>query len=132
MLGLGCREDKAAWTGRIEIVDGGTNVHNPNGPKFENRTLDLAEDLSIGEDKGRPESIFSRIGGLAVDEPGNIYAVDSREAVVRVFDEEGGYVRTIGRRGQGPGETQYPVFVQVTAQGELAQVRQPSRPFSFF
>ena len=30
------------------------------------------------------------------------------------------YVRTIGRKGQGPGETQYPVFVQATAQGELA------------
>jgi hypothetical protein len=120
MLGIACREEKAAWTGKIEIVNGVTNVSNPVRPKFENRTLVLDEELSIGEDKGRPEYIFSGIGGLAVDEQGNIYAIDSREAVVRVFDQQGRYVRTIGRRGQGPGETQYPVFVQITTQGELA------------
>jgi hypothetical protein len=120
MLGIGCQKEKATWTGKIEIVNGITNVSNPFKPKFENRALFLDEELSIGEDKGRPEYIFSGIGGLAVDEQGNIYAIDSREAVVRVFNQQGMYVRTIGRKGQGPGETQYPVFVQATAQGELA------------
>jgi hypothetical protein len=120
MLGIGCQKEKATWTGKIEIVNGITNVSNPFKPKFENRALFLDEELSIGEDKGRPEYIFSGIGGLAVDEQGNIYAIDSREAVVRVFDHQGMYVRTIGRKGQGPGETQYPVFVQATPQGELA------------
>ena len=120
MLGPGCREKEAAWSGKIEIVNGVTNVYNPVRPKLEDRSLVIDEDLSIGEDKGRPEYVFSGIGGLAVDEQGNIYAIDSREAVVRVFDQQGTYARTIGRKGQGPGETQYPVFVQVTAQGELA------------
>jgi 6-bladed beta-propeller len=120
MIGMGCQEEKAAWMGKIEIVNGVANVSNPALPKFGDCRIVLDEDLSIGEDKGRTESIFSRIGGLAVDDRGNIYAIDSREAVVRVFDREGVFIRTIGRRGQGPGETQYPVFVQVTAQGELA------------
>ena len=120
MLGIGCQKEKATWTGKIEIVNEITNVLNPIKPKFENRALFLDEELSIGEDKERPEYIFSGIGGLAVDEQGNIYAIDSREAVVRVFDHQGMYVRTIGRKGQGPGETQYPVFVQATPQGELA------------
>lgn len=120
MLGIGCQKKKATWTGKIEIVNGITNVSNPFKPKFEYRALFLDEELSIGEDKGRPEYIFSGIGGLAVDEQGNIYAIDSREAVVRVFDHQGMYVRTIGRKGQGPGETQYPVFVQATPQEELA------------
>lgn len=120
MLSIGCQNEKATWTGKIEIVNGVTNVSNPFKPKFENRVLILDEELSIGEDKGPPEYIFSGIGGLAVDEQGNIYAIDSREAVVRVFNQQGMYVRTIGRKGQGPGETQYPVFVQATTQGELA------------
>jgi len=120
MLGIGCQKERATWTGKIEIVDGITNVSNPAKPKFENRVLILDEELSIGEDEGRPEHLFSEIGGLAVDEQGNLYAIDSREAVVKVFNEQGTYVRTIGRKGQGPGETQYPIFAQVTAQGELA------------
>ncbi len=120
MLGTGCREEKAAWSGKIETVNGVTNVHNPVRPRLADRSLVMDEDLSIGEDKGRPEYTFSGVGGLAVDEQGNIYAIDSREAVVRVFDRQGTYARTIGRKGQGPGETQYPVFVQVTAQRELA------------
>lgn len=120
ILGMSCREEKVSWPGRIENIDGVTIVHNPAKPKYEDRLLAMEADLSIGQDSGKPEYLFSQIGDLAVDGRGNIYAIDSREAAVRVFDRDGGYVRTIGRQGQGPGETQYPVFIQITAQGELA------------
>ena len=36
----------------------------------------MEEDLSIGPDNGKPEYLFSQIGGLAVDDEGNIYAID--------------------------------------------------------
>jgi len=120
IIATGCRGERAAWTGRIEIVDGVTVVHNPSRPRIEDRVLILEEDLSIGQEGGRPEYLFSGIGGLTVDAEGNIYAIDASEAAVRVFDKKGGYLRTIGRKGQGPGETQYPIFIQITAQGELA------------
>lgn len=120
VIAADCRQREAGWAGRIENVDGVTIVHNPGKPRIENRILALDEDLSIGQDGEKPEYVFSRIGGLAVDGQGNIYAVDTREATVRVFDRDGRYIRTIGRKGQGPGETQYPIFIQTTAQGELA------------
>jgi hypothetical protein len=115
-----CRPREPGWAGRIENVDGVTVVHNPVRPKTEDRVLVLEEELSIGQEGGGPEYLFSGIGGLAVDTAGAIYAIDTREAAVRVFDKNGVYLRTIGRKGQGPGETQYPVFVQVVAPGELA------------
>jgi hypothetical protein len=115
-----CRPREPGWAGRIENVDGVTVVHNPSRPRTEDRVLVLEEDLSIGQEGGGPEYLFSGIGGLAVDTAGDIYAIDTREAAVRVFDKNGMYLRTIGRKGQGPGETQYPVFVQITAEGELA------------
>ena len=120
LIAADCRQEKPGWKGRIETVDGITVVHNPLQPRFEDRRLSLEEDLSIGQDHGRPEYLFSQIGDLAVDEEGNIYAIESREAAVRVFDKKGEYLRTIGHKGQGPGETQYPVFVQITGQDELA------------
>jgi hypothetical protein len=101
-LGIGCHNQKAAWTGKIETADGVTTVSNPAKPKFENRILVLDEDLSIGEDKGRPESVFSGVGGLAVDEQGRVYAIDSREAVVRVFDQEANISGRSGGAGKGP------------------------------
>ena len=39
MLGIGCQKEKATWTGKIEVVNGITNVSNPFKPKFENRAL---------------------------------------------------------------------------------------------
>jgi len=120
LIAANCGDHKAAWAGRIENVDGVTIVHNPARPTVEDRILVLEEDLSIGQEGGGPEYLFSRVGGLAVDTKGNIYAIESREAAVRVFDKKGGYLRTIGHKGQGPGETQYPVFVQITGQDELA------------
>jgi len=120
LIAADCRPRESAWGGRIENVDGVTVVHNPDKPKMEDRVLGFEETLSIGHDGGDPEYLFSRIGDLAVDGKDNIYAIDSGEAAVRVFDERGRYIRTIGRRGQGPGETQYPVFIQITARGELA------------
>jgi hypothetical protein len=120
LIAADCRQEKPGWKGRIETVDGITVVHNPLQPRFEDRRLSLEEDLSIGADNGKPEYLFSQIGDLAVDEEGNIYAIESREAAVRVFDKKGGYLRTIGHKGQGPGETQYPVFVQINRQDELA------------
>jgi len=120
LIAANCGDHKTAWAGKIENVDGVTIVHNPARPMIEDRILVLEEDLSIGQEGGGPEYLFSRVGGLAVDTEGNIYAIESREAAVRVFDKKGGYLRTIGRKGQGPGETQYPVFVQITAEDELA------------
>jgi len=39
--------------------------------------------------------------------------------MVRVFTENGTHLRDIGRRGQGPGEFEYPVEIQITSDNEL-------------
>jgi len=115
-----CWGDQANELQGLERVIPVTKVHNPAKPRFKDRAIVLDEELSIGKERGGSEYTFSKIEDLAVDEHGNIYAIDSDEAAVRVFNQEGRYVRTIGHRGQGPGEMQEPVFVKVTAQGELA------------
>ncbi|MBI4546128.1 MAG: 6-bladed beta-propeller, partial [Gemmatimonadetes bacterium] len=43
---------------------------------------------------------------LEVDAAGRIYVLDRQEQEIRVFDARGAYVRTIGRKGRGPGEFQ--------------------------
>jgi len=120
MVLVSCRK-KETWEGSIETRDGVSNVKNPKEPMFEEYegVFKLREDLSIGVKEGSPEYVFSQIQDLDVDTEGNIYVLDQREARVIVFDAQGIYLRTIGRRGQGPGEIQLPVFVQITTQSEL-------------
>lgn len=43
-------------------------------------------------------------GAIGVDGAGRVYVVDSKPAVIKVYDSAGGFVRTIGREGAGPGE----------------------------
>jgi hypothetical protein len=51
---------------------------------------------------------FGDVRGIAVDDWGRLYAVDGQDAVIRVFDSLGHFVRSLGRRGQGPGEFDTP------------------------
>lgn len=41
---------------------------------------------------------------LALDDWGRVYVVDQKPMVIKVYDAEGEFVRTIGREGEGPGE----------------------------
>ena len=66
----------------------------------------LEEELSIGEAEGEEEYMFSRINDIDVDDEGNVYVAEGAFAHIRVFDENGEYLRVMGRKGQGPGEMQ--------------------------
>ncbi|MXW56777.1 MAG: hypothetical protein F4Z59_09040 [Gemmatimonadales bacterium] len=68
----------------------------------------LVPELSIGEVEGPDEYLFGRIGSIAVDDDRNVYVFDQQAREVRMFGPEGGYVRTLGGPGQGPGELQQP------------------------
>ena len=65
----------------------------------------LHEQLIIGDDEEAPsEYLFSYPEIVRTDSQGNIYVKDARSADVRVFDANGRYVTTVGKRGEGPGE----------------------------
>jgi len=120
MIFTACQQDRSGWKGTIQVVDGVQTVKNPQEPIYSGEVLELEEDLSIGASKGGDEYIFSRIGNLDVDSNGNIYAIDTSSAHIRVFDSNGQFLRTVGSKGQGPGEMQMPLFVQITSQDEIA------------
>jgi hypothetical protein len=115
-----CQKKASGWNGTIERRGELTVVKNPRSPVYGPEVFRLEKDLSIGKAEGEKEYVFSQIGGIAVDAEGRIYIIDRADADVRVFDANGIYSRTIGGKGQGPGETQMPVFIQVTSRNELA------------
>jgi len=92
----------------------------------------LEEELSIGEEGKGEEYFFSEARDIAVDEEGKIYVLDTHEAHIKIFDTTGKYVRTIGNKGQGPGEMSSPSSIQITPGDEIAINDWPARKIHFF
>ena len=64
----------------------------------------FSPDLSIGSlDSGGPDQ-FTRIAFVWADDMDRIWVGDALSYEVRVFDDEGRHVRSIGRHGAGPRE----------------------------
>jgi hypothetical protein len=113
------------------VVDGVTVVKNPKEPLYIGDVLKLEEDLSIGEKEGREEYMFTRIL-IDIDDDENIYVLDGETANIRIFDTHGKFIKTISRRGQGPGELQNPRRIQITPQDEIMVYDSGNRRLSFF
>jgi len=114
----GCKGEQA-WKGSVETVDGVQVVRNPKTPMYPQGALELQEELTIGVAEGAEEYTFVSLRGIAVDDQGVIFALDQRKPRVDVFSGDGSHIRSIGRRGQGPGEFQTPFFIALAPAGEL-------------
>jgi hypothetical protein len=95
-----CQKQEAGWQGTIEEVDGVIVVKNLKAPMLGEDVFSLEEELSIGEAEEREEYIFSEIRDIAVDEESRIYVLDSKESHIRVFNTNGEYIKTIGKKGK--------------------------------
>jgi hypothetical protein len=118
ILAWGCKA-RTAWKGSIETVDGIQVVRNPKAPMYPQGALELQEELTIGTAEGAEEYMFVRLRGLAVNDQGEVYSLDQRKPRVDVFNSDGRHIRSIGRKGQGPGEFQTPFFIALAPTGEL-------------
>jgi len=123
---------QAKWKGTIVREGDVTVVKNPKEPLYKTPVLELKEDLSIGGPEAQGDSALDQVRQFLVDDAGTIYVLDQQAAQVKVFDASGKYLRTIGRKGQGPGELEYPMTMSLNERtGELA-VHLQSRGIVFF
>lgn len=65
------------------------------------------------------EGKFNQPSDVAVAEDGTIYVVDGVNGRVQVFDRDGGYKFTIGRKGSGPGEFAFPLGIDLDQSGRV-------------
>lgn len=131
MMLASCQKQKAGWKGTIEEEDGVTVVKNPIEPIYSENIFSLEEELCIGEAEGRDEYMFSQIIDVGVDEEENVYILDFKESHIRVFNRSGEYIRTIGRKGQGPGEIQRAINIYITPANEILINDRGARYFHF-
>lgn len=105
---LACTADSEPtldWDGAVRDSAGVQIIENfgaplwPDGPGWK-----FTEDLRIGALDGPPEYQFGNIAALQVLSDGRIVVVDAMSYNVRFFAPDGSHIRTVLRKGQGPGE----------------------------
>lgn len=110
-------------------------VSNPRQPVPKNglkKRMVFTEDLSIGQKEGDENYMFGDIISLNTDDSGNFYVSDESNLRVLKYDEDGQYLLTIGRKGQGPGEFQSLPMVRFDKDNNLYVGDVTSRRISFF
>ena len=116
-----CAKEK--WEGKIYKEQGVTIVEN-NGAGLwgegASEKVQFIEDLSIGEYEGEDHLMFVRYLSIAVDSELNLYILDRGNHRLLKFDREGNFLWQTGRKGQGPGEFQYPGDIALTPSKEVA------------
>src|SRR5688572_30610366 len=67
--------------------------------------------LQIGEVEGEPEyQLFKAVSSLRLDD-GRLVVLNASSNQVRIYDQQGKFIRAIGRKGAGPSEFSIPVRV---------------------
>jgi hypothetical protein len=122
------------WEGRVDSLPSGTIVVvNPARGVWDSATAWRAvEDLRIGSVEGDEAAAFGRIAALAVDPAGRISVLDQQAQEVRVFGSDGTHIRTIGRKGGGPGEFAGADALWADETGRLWVSDRTARRFSVF
>jgi hypothetical protein len=113
----------------VEVVDGVEHVHNTDTPLHPNQTVAFEEDLSIG---GEKYDMLFRPQKFIVDRNENIYIADYQDQSIKVFNPEGEYRQTIGRKGEGPGEFSSIGFLTFLPSGRLMVMDLEARRISLF
>lgn len=113
------KAEEPAYPVVTETIDGIEVLTNPDYPRDGQVTYSLIEEVSIGEEVGAEEYLLNRPYDLKIDDQGNFYIYDWMDCHILVYDDNGKYVRTIGRKGQGPGEFLSPAFFDFSQDGRL-------------
>jgi hypothetical protein len=94
------------WKGNISFSGNIKIINNPSVPLYGEVLLQLKEELAIGNENDE-NSAFYKGTSLAIDKDENIYIFDFGNCKLQIYDKSGHYVRTVGRKGQGPGEFEF-------------------------
>lgn len=116
------RGDAAArWEGTVDtLANGAVLVKNTEtGVWREGEAWTLAEEARIGSVDSEGPDLFGQVTALEADPLGRIYVLDGQAQEVRVFNPDGTHLRTIGRKGGGPGEFKQAIGMLWAPDGRL-------------
>lgn len=109
----------AKWERSEETIAGVPTVHNPSSPAAGELSVSLKPLFTLGGDSTDPNQLFGLVQQILVDGEHNTYLLDQQIYEIKVFDAKGEYLRTLGHKGEGPGEFTNPNALFFLPQGRI-------------
>jgi hypothetical protein len=101
---ISCSSDRESrHSFRVEEIAGVLTAVNTGAPKFPGELFKYEKVLELEEGQA-DEALFYQPSEFLADEAGRFYLNDIGLSKILVFDRDGRYMNSIGRKGQGPGE----------------------------
>ena len=113
------KSPEAAYSVITEVINDIQVVINPNYPRDGIVQDIFEEELSIGLEEGPEEYMLNRPFDVKVADDGTICVLDWGDVNIKVYDKEGTYLRTIGQKGQGPGDFGFLLFFALSSDGRI-------------
>jgi hypothetical protein len=116
----------AAWLGLIAAGCGQADLDEPHAPLPAGTPVAVSTtpELAAGEDPSDPSHTFHGVAGPFLLPDGGLLVVPlPGERVIRVFDDAGELVQTLGGQGEGPGE--FVALAQAWADGASVEAFDP-------
>lgn len=105
---------------KIETVNGVRVIHNEKGGQWgTNLEVKLELVRTIGGLDAEENLSFNNPSDIVQDSTGNLYILDFGNKRIQMLDPEGKFIRSIGRKGQGPGEFQSPYSMDIDSDNSL-------------
>jgi hypothetical protein len=104
---------------KVETIEGVTYIHNPETPLHPDKTVSFEQELAIGKFDESKEIPLYKPGRYMVDTTGKIYISDDSDMAIKVFDQNGTFLKSIGRKGGGPGEFENIGYMAMLPNGNI-------------
>lgn len=96
-------------------------------------SFELKEILRIGEEQSDSvQYMFSGIKNILPLPNGNILVADASDAAIRVFRNDGNFIKKIGQRGRGPGDFHDVTHITIGINNEVLVLDKHQNRISFF
>jgi hypothetical protein len=127
LASAGCGDRGAApgWSVVIDTLPNGAPLVRNLPPDPIQARWVIEPELLVGTLDGEGPEQFGQVKGVAPLPDGGLVVLDAQAQELRIFESDGRHVRTLGRRGEGPGELSGANGILVGPDG-LIRVHDPS------
>ncbi len=87
---------------------------------------------SVSGESTKEKIIFNLLGKLCSDSEKNLFVLDINEHHILKFDDKFNLIKVIGKRGQGPGELNFPSCISTTINDNILVYDSGNRRLSLF
>ena len=133
LMFFGCKKTpEQKYQATSEVIEGVRVVSNPNFPRDGIIQDLLEEELSIGLAEGPEEYMLNRPFDVQAADDGTIFVLDWGDICIKVYDKDGQFIRTIGQKGQGPGDFGFLLYMALSSDGRIFVMNPVNRQVSVF